>query len=172
MPMSAPMNDSPMPANTVAPQNYLPTETVNGTYYEYPTSTTAPGSYSSSPQPADIAPSLQGVSPQSFNRPVLDQLRNVQPDFSTQNPRPATYQPTPTPSVISYNETARVSAPERREWSYSPVRLASYQSDEVISSPQPIQIRGTFNSGRNDSVSQNSNNHQSSNNLNGWVEVE
>lgn len=145
-----------------------PTSTVTGTYYEYPSSTTSPtgtitteGGYNSSAQPADIAPSLNNVNPQSYNRPVLDQIRNGMQNQTTS--RPAAY-PQSAPQVHAFQEKTAQS-PVRQEWKYSPIRLASYTTtDARRSSPtEAVQIKGTFKPVQTSSPGRG---------LNGWVEVD
>jgi hypothetical protein len=159
-------------APTLAPTNFAPnisnytptTGTVTGTYYEYPSATSSPGgtittegTYSSG-QPADSVPALDGINPQSSHRPVLDRIQQTGGNWTTSYGQPNS---NPTPNVRSYQEKTAQS-PVRKEWSYSPVRLASYTRVQAEPKRVSVQITGTFRPGR---TVQN-------NNLNGWVEVE
>jgi hypothetical protein len=192
---------SPTPAGNFAPTqpNYQSPQPANGTYYEYPATNTPTGTistqgeYNTSIEPADIAPSLQGISPQSSARPVLDQIRSGQIDYSTDNSRPANY-PYITPTVPNIPEKTAQS-PVRKDWNYTPVRLASYTSTSATSATpvsqrsvslhqlkpiqttqvtqviptipttqnKPLQLRGSFKPVQRITSQQNG--------LNGWVEV-
>jgi hypothetical protein len=172
-------NFAPTPANSVAPS-----ETVNGTYYEYPTSTTVPnatitteGGYNTGGQPADLVPSLQGINPQTSVQPVLDRLRSNQPEWNnTAMLRRQAADRVPMPSVVeSPRQVAQT--PARQDWEYSPIRLASYSSNEEVSSTtsneastasmQPLKLQGTLRS----SYSRDNVQVTRGGNLNGWVEV-
>lgn len=111
--------------NTCAPtqglQNYAP-QTQTQTTYESPGVITTNGL---SPTPADMTPAL-GTNPTSSQRPVTDQFNT---HFSAGYDSTARSQTawSDTPAKIEINETAARS-PVRKQWSYSPVRLASYQA--------------------------------------------
>jgi hypothetical protein len=156
-------NMSPTPA---------PSSTVTGTYYEYPstgsTTTTAPsgtispsGSFGTgTPQPADIAPSLNNVSPQSYNRPVLDQIRNGMQDMTTgHSVEPARIVPQqPIRSIAK--------SPVLKKFDYTPVRLASYNAPiqkPEIQQPAKLELKGVFRPIRS---------AEADTQLNGWVEVD
>ncbi len=163
-------NQAPVMA---APLSYQPAQVQNQGYpiapgsaverfYESPLNTTG-GSYGTSVLPADQAPALSsplnGVSPTTSYRPVLDRLRNGVRNMTTSNQ--TDYQNT-TPVVRYPEQTAQSTI--RKEWNYSPVRLASYSSDiqkptqrakpRMESTYRPIQRPAP-----------------KSNNLNGWEVV-
>lgn len=198
MPPSYPI--SPAPVTSTGPTfnapntNYGPVQpnvnpngNLNGTYYEYPatnppTSMNTPGGTISTEgifntsTPADFSPSLNGINPQSSARPVLDQLRSTQPTPATYS-EPKYSEPTYAP------QTAQ--SPARQEWSYSPVRLASYTSTsrdddqprlmqpvrrtvESSEEVQGLRVRGRLQSESIKPVVQYTTQHRD---LNGWVEV-
>ena len=146
--------------------NYAPTTgTVTGTYYEYPSSSSTPsgtitteGTYRPS-QPADTVPALDGINPQSSHRPVLDRIQQTGGNWTTNFGQPDS---NPTPNVRSYQEKTAQS-PVRKQWNYSPVRLASYTRVQAEPKRESVQITGTFRPGRSSATA---------NGLNGWVEVE
>ncbi len=77
------------------------------------------------PTPADTVPSLQGINPQTMQRPILDALRGTGPDngaFMNQQ-RSAEMPGGMTVDQVSRRDDLR------REWGYTPVRLASHSSD-------------------------------------------
>jgi hypothetical protein len=147
-----------------------PTSTVTGTYYEYPNSSSNPsgtitteGGFNPTVQPADIAPSLNNVSPQSYNRPVLDQIRN---GMQGTNPgSPIAYPQTAPPTPTFHEKTAQ--SPVLTEFKYSPIRLASFNAtDERPATPrETVVIKGTFRPVQSKSAVKNDG-------LNGWVEVD
>ena len=153
------------PATNFAPttSNYSPTTgNVIGTYYEYPAASTPSGTITtegtySSGQPADTVPSLDGINPQSSHRPMLDRLQQAGDNWTTSFGQPSSR---PAPNVRSYQENI-AQAPIRKEWNYSPVRLASYR--QVQPQRESVQITGTFKPARESSKT---------NDLNGWVEIE
>lgn len=175
---------------TMAPgpaTNFSPTQpnSGNGTYYEYPNSNppagalNTGGTYDATTQPADLVPTLSGSNPQASVRPVLEQIRAWDANGSDMNSVPVNY-PQPTPAAIPQptysNQTAQ--SPARKEWNYSPVRLASHTStarpiaeparpSQQLAPPQneSPRFRGTFRS----SIEPVQTSKQ--NDLNGWVEV-
>ena len=142
---------------TAAPAvNYAPTPAVtygNPTFSTQPsTSFSAPsgvlstgGGFQASPTPAapaDLTPSLQGISPQgsSSRAPVIDQL-------TTQASYTPRRQPTrTTPNVASVTERISNSV-ARRQFAYSPVRFASHRTvaeDVRDAQEAPATYRGQF----------------------------
>ena len=161
-------NQAPvMAAPQAAVQNYIPNQNYQSVpspssqiYYENQAAplTTGGGYGTSTGLPADQPPALQGISPTTSYRPVLDRLRGGIRNMTTSNE--TTYQNT-TPVVRYPEQTARSAV--RKEWNYSPVRLASYTSvakpaqrsqPRTKSNYQPIQRPA-----------------QKKNNLNGWEVV-
>ena len=67
------------------------------------------------------------------------------------------------PRMFEATRKKRLNLRFARQWSYSPVRLASYTHIQAEPKRESVQITGTFRPGGN-SVPNN--------NLNGWVEVE
>lgn len=147
-----------------APQNFGPTPApapVNSTYYEQ-----APNSGSS--VPANNAPSLNDVaSPQASQRPMVDRFGNDNRVRSRSNYQ--TSSPTPVntwnaPATINMDDKTAMS-PARKQWSYSPIRMASYHRPvERNVTPQPttpvVQQKSAWDTPA-----------QKSNDLNGWTEV-
>jgi hypothetical protein len=164
-----------MPANQVPSltPGMSPTGPNSGTYYEYPATTPPRGSslpgtgsvYQSNVVPADTIPTLN---PQSSVTPVYERM---QTNDATRQMSPATYQQ-PTPAYFPGQSAEN---PVRREWNYSPVRLASHsteinyiddQSISVVEQPMSVieptvQYRAEFKP----VVSSDSG---STNDLNGW----
>jgi len=159
---------------TCVPSNQIPTLTpgmsptmpADGTYYEYPATnpprgSTLPGSgstFQSNIVPADSIPTLN---PQSSARPIFESLQSNE---AQRQSLPATYQQ-PTPA---YYPGQSAEHPVRREWSYSPVRLASHSTainyiDEahVPVIENPVRYRSELKSVRSSS-------HESTDSLNGW----
>ena len=147
----------------VSPQpNYAPVPTPapqTSTYYETPGTITTGGSYGSggfTPSvPADQTPSLS--SPTTSQRPVTDRLNSGVVTG---------YQTSIGPTKINIQQTAARS-PTREQWSYSPVRLASYQKPTTTRSQlvpltrQPAVLQRA----------QNRTNLTQPVKRNGWVEV-
>ena len=139
-------NQSPLTPSTTQ----FPGSPVTGTYYESPSSVTVPNGtlstgsgINTTTQPADIPPSLNGVNPQSSNRPIIDRLGSGA-TTGQQITHPQTV-----PSVLSYNDKTAYTTPNQRQWNYTPVRLASHSmpTKEQLAQPQklpPIRIQGTF----------------------------
>lgn len=115
--LSTQPNYGPVP--TPAPQT--------STYYEAAPGTITTGdtfgSGSFTPTPADQTPALGN--PTSFQRPVLDRIN---PPIGTG------YQASRGPATIKIRETASRS-PIHKQWSYSPVRLASYEQPATTRPP-------------------------------------
>ena len=148
---------APTPAATTsnfAPQTYAGApSTTTSTYYETPEGTIVPQG-SSSPTPANIAPSLDGsstrnlVNPQSLQKPFLERYQSSYSKVSDRSHIPA--------RINIEDRTAQ--SPVRKNWSYSPVRLAGYEKPMTTrASYSPIQ-RAPRNESRNQA-------------LNGWTEV-
>lgn len=104
----------------------------------------------SSPTPADSVPAIQGVNPQSMQRPVLEQLQatpagsTYYPPAATPNINLQTSTSTAVPAVASTREVTR------QAWSYSPVRLASFEESAnepaelaPVAAPQQV-IKGEW----------------------------
>lgn len=156
-----------VPGNVVAPGTVLPDTTLppasgapvygqpvpGGTTYPYPvpgavvpnvtgtSSITYPGGASGAsvlnnsgvPTPADTVPALQGVNPQTLQRPILDSLRGSSPDsgaFMNQQ-RSAEMPGGMTVDQVSRRDDVR------REWGYTPVRLASHTTEAAPVASQP-----------------------------------
>jgi hypothetical protein len=117
-----------------APLNYAPTalpapSPSTETYYEsYPangviTTDGGYGSTSGSTLPADQSPSLlEGVNPQSSQRPVLDRFNSGSGSYNYQT---STQRELDAPARINI-EDKTAHSPVRKQWSYSPVRMASH----------------------------------------------
>lgn len=128
-----------------------------------PSSVPAPGpttsTYLENASPANQVPTLlKGVDPQASQRPVIDRFNsgsyNYKASAPTQNVTPAT--------IRLEDKTAR--SPVRKQWSYAPVRLASYQAPTA----RPSISRGRLSvQPRNLQPIQRS----SVNRTSGWVEV-
>lgn len=153
-PVLAPQNFAPQSLPTPAP--------VSSSYYE-----NAP---SGSSVPANTAPSLlNGVSsPQAYQRPPQDRFgaqNRVQSrlNYQTSSPSP-TPQPWPsTPPAMINIEDKTAQSPVRKQWNYSPIRMASYHQPTNMrpaTTRQPVQQPATWKQPP-----------AASNNLNGWVEV-
>lgn len=129
-----------MPANQVPSltPGMTPTTPMNGTYYEYPATNPPRGSslpgtgsvYQSNVVPADTIPSLN---PQSSATPVYERM---QTNDGTRPSLPATYQQ-PTPAYFPGQSAEN---PVRRQWSYSPVRLASHSTEISNIDAQAIPV--------------------------------
>ncbi len=103
--------------------SYAPAPVSYGTLPSTTTSLPA----TSTPTPADAVPALQGVNPQSMQRPVLEQLQATPAGSSYVPPAqvPNINLQTSTSTTVS---TAAVSREVTRQaWTYSPVRLASFE---------------------------------------------
>lgn len=112
---------------------YAPAPT---TYNALPSTTTSlpatsmPGG--STPTPADVVPAIQGVNPQSMQRPVIEQLQ-ASPAGSTYAP------PSQVPNInLQTNTSSTVTTaavgrePTRQAWAYTPVRLASFEQPAEV----------------------------------------
>lgn len=119
---------------------YAGTATYNppaNTYGSFPTTTTTMPSAampnSAVPTPADSVPAIQGVNPQSMQRPVIEQLQATPAGSSYYPPAnspPANLQTSTSTAVPSSGDAREVA---RQAWSYSPVRLASYEQPSIES---------------------------------------
>lgn len=96
------------------------------TYNGLPSTTTSMPA-AATPTPADSVPAIQGVNPQSMQRPVIEQLQ-ASPAGSTYAPPsqvPNINLQTSTSTTISTASAGREVT--RQAWAYSPVRLASFE---------------------------------------------
>lgn len=126
------------PAPATVPGNYSPSvlPPVTSTRYEVPAagSTYTGGSGFETPA-ADQAPSiLQGVNPVTSQRPVIDRVNNGAYNYKASVP---TQQPVPA-TIRMEDKTAR--SPVRKQWNYSPVRLAKYEAPETSPSFSNVQV--------------------------------
>lgn len=115
--------------------SYVPAPTAYGSLPATTTSMPANSIQSgATPTPADSVPAIQGVNPQSMQRPVIEQLQA--------SPAGSTYAPYAPPSQVpninlqTSTSTAMPTASAGREvtrqaWAYSPVRLASFEQPAV-----------------------------------------
>ena len=115
-------------APTLAPQQNVPAPQTN-TYYEAPQTLSTDGSYGT--PAADITPALQGMNPSTSQRPITQQLNQ---GFQASNRNQ--YDWSKAPARINVQQTASRS-PVHKQWSYSPIRLASYQ--------EPVKSSSTWN---------------------------
>jgi hypothetical protein len=116
-----------------------PTYSAPAMSYGTQPSTTTSMPAASAPTPADSVPAIQGVNPQSMQRPVLEQLQatpagsTYYPPAATPNINLQTSTSTVVPAVASTREVTR------QAWSYSPVRLASFEeSTDQPAQPAPV----------------------------------
>ena len=105
--------------------------TTDGLYYGAPTGTNAVLPTGAVPTPADTIPVLNGVNPQTMQRPVLEQLQSIPAGSSNYRPVqvPAgNLQTSVLRSTSNMVPSAVVSdvVPIRQTWGYTPVKLASY----------------------------------------------
>lgn len=94
------------------------------------TTTTMPAT--ATPTPADSVPAIQGVNPQSMQRPVIEQMQATPAGSSYIPPAqvPNINLQTSTSTAVP---TAAVSREVTRQaWAYSPVRLASYEQPAEV----------------------------------------
>jgi hypothetical protein len=128
------------------------TLSTDGVYYSAPsggTNTTLPAG--AIPTPADSVPVLNGVNPQSMQRPVLEQLQNL-PAGSTfyrpVNGPSGNLQTSVSPGPSDSNSAGNVIVPIRQAWNYSPVKLASYttieQPSSKVADAAETEVRGTW----------------------------
>ncbi len=124
--------------------NFGPTPAAPTTYeYPGPAGTmSTDGSYGTQPA-ADLAPALNNVNPNSSSyAPVLDRLQNNAENLTTES-RQVTF-PQSTPSILGQPEKTAMT-PVRKQFNYSPVRLASYTATAKRQpQQQSLQIKGTF----------------------------
>ena len=124
-------NFAPTPATTTtnyAPYTYGAPQSTTTTRYELPGSGTIATEGSYSTKPADVAPSIHGasslnsvVNPQTTQRPFLERFKGQ---------TESGYQASSVPARINVEDrTAR--APTRKEFAYSPIRMASHQTGTV-----------------------------------------
>ncbi len=131
---SAPIYGNPPASSTYpypAPGNVIPSNgtttsiiSPNGTISTSGSYGTDP--YSGTPTPADRVPSIDGINPQTMQRPILDMLRGTRPENNTMmgQPRNAVL-----PGGVTLDQASNTNL--RRDWGYSPVRLASYSQPAV-----------------------------------------
>jgi hypothetical protein len=160
-----------------APQNFAPQTSptpapISNTYYEQvPASTSTGGNYNST-VPANSAPSLlEGVSsPQALQRPILDQFGNQnRSNYQTSSPKPVAEPWSNAPATINLDDKTAQS-PVRKQWSYSPIRMASYSKPSNIRSLAPLpsaKPQTDWVKPQTDWVKP----REAANELNGWVEV-
>lgn len=142
--MSPPLNNyGPVP--TPAPQT--------STSYEYPQGSLSTGS-SFTPTPADQSPSL--TNPTSYQPPVTERINT---------PIGTGYQASSAPARIDIQAMATRS-PIRQRWSYSPVRMASYEK------PTTTTARLTPSARYQAPASQARSERFQPVKRNGWVEVD
>ncbi len=156
-PVLAPQNYSPT-GPTLAPQPGVPAPQTS-IYYESAPAISTDGRYGT---PADVAPAFQGVTPTSTQRPVIDQLNhNYQANAKTDQDDWSSL-----PARVNVQKTASRS-PVTKEWSYSPIRLASYQ--------EPIKSQATSKLQKRSNWSETTSEVQAAKlqpvKRNGWVEV-
>jgi len=148
--MTSPGAIQPPPAGTAAPTYGIPQPSSE---YPYPTPTnvmppagtttsimspggtiSTTGSYGTDPYqtggpptPADRVPSIDSFNPQTRQGPILDMLRGVRTESNTMlnEPRNAVL-----PGGVTLDQVNSRGA-LRRDWGYSPVRLASYNQPAV-----------------------------------------
>ena len=150
------------PTQTPIQPNYAPTPAPapqTSTYYESAPGVTTGSSYGNgnggfTPTPADQSPTLN---PTSSQRPVTDRL-NSSGEYQASHGVPAR---------INIQETASRS-PIHRQWSYSPIRLASYEQP-ATNRVNPVQNRQPVS--RNQVQSRTNWNSIQPVKRNGWVEV-
>lgn len=107
-------------------------------YYNLPANGNLPAT--ANPTPADSVPAIQGVNPQSMQRPVLEQLQASPAGSSFYTP------PQPVQPNLQTRQNPAIgneSSVARQEWGYSPVRLAAYARTEANPSSE---IRGSWQS--------------------------
>lgn len=158
------------PQQNFAPQALPTPAPVTSTYYENaPSGSLSTGGSYNSTVPANTAPSLlNGVSsPQASQRPLTDRFGNPtstqgNSSYQTSSPRPV-QEPWPSAPATINMEDKTAQSPVRKQWSYSPVRLASYEKPAVARSVAP---RPTVQPQLSRPMVR-----QRGNDLNGWVEV-
>ena len=174
------------PAANFAPQvsNFAPIQQAapvpaptTSTYYELaPGTLSTQGGFSTqgNPTPADIAPStnggsgvLDGVSsPITTQRPVIDRVNQgtTYGGFNYQTSSPINNGSNAPAMINIQDKTAQ--SPARKQWAYSPVRMASYSKPAATTTRAIAPARKSWSSNRKPVMI-----NRPSKNMNGWVEV-
>ncbi len=145
-----PVYGAPQPGATYpypAPGNVLPgnagamvapngTISTTGSYSAFPGDT-----YTNGPTPADSVPSIDGVNPNTMQRPILDSLRGYN-DSTQISPARSFQRDGFMTGGVTLDQVSLRNA-TRREWGYTPVRLASHAKPVVQETDDQPKTRWT-----------------------------